>query len=256
MSVLFGIYALWYREIRVFFREPSRIAAAVISPVLWLLIIGGGFGSLVSFGNVSFLAFLYPGILVQLALSTAVFFGLYIVWDKKIDFLKEVLVSPLPRAAVFFGKVIGGSTDTMFQLAILLLLGCLLSSLGFMAVLPLSAPAIALLFAFLLVATAGFTGIGLVLGSRMDSPEGFQLIAGFLVTPLFFLSGALFPIDNLPGWLIPFVLANPATYAVDGLRGVLIGMHQFPAGLDFCVICLFSTVMILVGTYAFEKMRL
>ncbi|ABS54945.1 ABC-2 type transporter [Methanoregula boonei 6A8] len=256
MNDLLGIYALWYREYKVFLRERSRLVASVVNPVLWLLIIGGGFGSVVSFGNVSFLTFLFPGILVQLSLFSAIFFGVYIVWDKKIDFLKEVLVSPLSRTSIFIGKVLGGSTDTLIQLAILLVLGYIFSLTGIMETLPLSVNAIVLVLAFLFVITAGFASVGLILGSQMESPEGFQLISSFLVTPMFFLSGALFPIDNLPGWLMPFVLLNPATYAVDGIRGVLVGLHQFSIGFDFLVVCLFSGVMILAGTYAFEKMRL
>jgi len=256
MSDLVGIYALWYREIKVFVRERSRLAASVANPLLWLLIIGGGLGSVLSFGGTNYLSFLFPGILLQTALFSAVFFGVYIVWDKKIDFLKEVLVSPLSRSSVFLGKVLGGSTDTIIQIGILLIFGYFFSVRGILSGITFSPFTVAVTIAFLMVTTAGLASIGLILGSQMESPEGFQLVSSFLVTPMFFLSGALFPINNLPDWLTPFVLLNPATYAVDGIRGTLLGMHQFSIGLDFILVCIFSLVMIFAGVHAFKNMRL
>ena len=256
MSDLRGIYALWYREYKVFLREQSRIVASVVNPLLWLLIIGGGLGSVLSFGGVNYVSFLYPGVLVECALFSAVFFGVYIVWDKKIDFLKEVLVSPMSRTSIFIGKILGGSTDTLIQLAILLVIGWAFSVTGIIKDLIFTPLSVAIVVAFLLVTTAGLVSIGLIIGSQMESPEGFQLIGSFLIFPMFFLSGALFPIENLPGWLAPFVYVNPATYAVDGLRWALVGMHHFDPLVDFAVVTLFAAVMIGIGTYAFQKMRI
>lgn len=256
MSDLTGIYALWYREYKVFLHERSRIVASIVNPVLWLLIIGGGLGSVLEFGGVNYVSFLYPGILVQCALFSAVFFGVYIVWDKKVDFLKEVLVSPMSRTAIFVGKVIGGSTDTILQLAILLVIGWIFSLLGIIEGVSFTPFSVAAAILFLLVTTAGLTSIGLIIGSQMESPEGFQLIGSFLIFPMFFLSGALFPIENLPAYLAPFVYINPATYAVDGLRWALLGMNHFDPLLDLAVVTLFAAVLIAVGTYAFRHMRL
>jgi ABC-2 type transport system permease protein len=256
VSDLRGIYALWYREYKVFLREQSRIVASVVNPLLWLLIIGGGLGSVLSFGGVNYVSFLYPGVLVECALFSAVFFGVYIVWDKKIDFLKEVLVSPMSRTSIFIGKILGGSTDTLIQLAILLVIGWVFSFTGIIPDLTFTPLSVAIACAFLLVTTAGLVSIGLIIGSQMESPEGFQLIGSFLIFPMFFLSGALFPIENLPGWLAPFVYVNPATYAVDGLRWALVGMHHFDPLADFAVVTLFAAVMIGIGTYAFKKMRI
>jgi ABC-2 type transport system permease protein len=256
MSELAGIYALWYREIKVFQRERSRIVASIVNPVLWLLIIGGGLGSVVSFGNVNYLTFIYPGILVQTVLFSAVFFGVYIVWDKKIDFLKEVLVSPLSRRSIFVGKILGGSTDTLLQCAIMLVIGYAFESVGILTGISFTPVSVALAVLFLLLVTTGLVAIGLIIGSMMESPEGFQLISSFLIFPMFFLSGALFPIENLPGWLAPFVLVNPATYAVDGIRGAFLGIHRFSPVVDIFVLAGFSLVMILIGTYAFKIMKL
>ncbi len=179
MSDLKGIYALWYREFKVFQRERSRMVASIVNPVLWLLIIGGGLGSVLSFGGVDYLSFLYPGILVQSALFSAVFFGVYIVWDKKIDFLKEVLVSPMSRTSIFIGKILGGSTDTLLQSAILLVIGYAFTLTGVLAGITFSPFSVVISCVFLFVTTVGLVSIGLIIGSQMESPEGFQLISSF-----------------------------------------------------------------------------
>ncbi|MFH1237232.1 MAG: ABC transporter permease [Candidatus Aenigmatarchaeota archaeon] len=256
MSDLKGIYALWYRETKVFLRERSRIVASIVNPVLWLLIIGGGLGSAVSFGGVNYQAFIFPGVLMQSALFSSIFFGVYIVWDKKIDFLKEVLVAPLSRTSIFMGKVLGGSTDTLIQVAILLTIGFVFSISGIISGLQLNLFSILITLAFLIVATIGLVSIGLIIGSQMESPEGFQLIGSFVIFPMFFLSGALFPINNLPAWLSPFVFVNPATYAVDGIRGAILGISTMNIALDFLVVTAFSVAMILVGSQAFKRMKI
>ena len=256
MSEFKGIYALWYREIKVFLRERSRVILSIINPLLWLLIIGGGLGSAVSFAGFNYQTFIYPGILLQTALFSSIFFGVYIVWDKKIDFMKEVLVAPMRRTSLFVGKILGGSTDTLLQILILFLIGFIFINIGLMPGLHLNVISVIFSLLFLLVTTIGLVSIGLIIGSQMESPEGFQLIISFLIFPMFFLSGALFPISNLPAWLAPFIFVNPVTYAVDGLRGALLGFSQFNLILDLSVICLFSIVMILIGTYAFKKMKI
>lgn len=255
MSELTGIYALWYREWKVFTRETSRVISSVINPVLWLVIIGGGLGSVISFGGINYQTFLYPGILVQAAIFSSVFFGVYMVWDRKIDFFKEVLVAPISRTSMFFGKVLGGATDTLIQIVILFIIGAIFLYAGIMPQLQLNAVSIVLSFLILLVTTIALVSVGLIIGSQMESPEGFQLVISFLVFPMFFLSGALFPINNLPSWLAPFVFLDPVTYTVDGLRGVLVGASTMPYLLDFGVVVLFAIVFILLGAFAFSKMK-
>lgn len=256
MSELKGIYALWYRETKVFLRERSRVISSIINPLLWLLIIGGGLGSAVSFEGADVMSFIFPGVLIQTALFSSVFFGVYIVWDKKVDFMKEVLVAPMRRTSLFVGKILGGSTDTLLQILILFVIGIAFTVGGIMPGLHFTVFSVAVSLAFLLVATMGLVSIGLIIGSQMESPEGFQLIISFLIFPLFFLSGALFPITNLPAWLAPFIFVNPVTYAVDGIRGVLLGISQFSLLFDFTLVSLFALVMILIGTYAFKKMKI
>ena len=256
MGELKGIYALWYREIKVFSRERSRVISSIVNPLLWFFIIGGGLGASVSFGDINYQTFIYPGILIQTALFSSIFFGVYIVWDKKIDFMKEVLVAPMRRTSIFVGKVLGGSTDTLLQIIILLTIGIAFIVTGIMSDITFNVFTIFITIIFLLITTVGLVSIGLIIGSQMESPEGFQLIISFVVFPMFFLSGALFPINNLPSWLAPFILVNPVTYAVDGVRGVLVGISRFSLVYDFLLICIFSILMILIGTYAFKKMKI
>ncbi len=256
MSELKGIYAMWYREVKVFMRERSRVVSSIVNPILWFLIIGGGIGSVVSISGVNYQTFIFPGVLIQAILFSSIFFGVYIVWDKKIDFLKEVLVSPMSRTSIFIGKVIGGATDTLIQVIILLIFGFVFSAVGMMSGLQLTPTSLAITAAFLTVTIAGTVSIGLILGSQMESPEGFQLVGSFVIFPMFFLSGALFPTNNLPPWLAPFIFLDPITYAVDGLRAALIGTSTFPILYDFTIITAFSTTMIIIGAHAFRKMKI
>jgi len=169
--------------------------------------------------------------------------------------IKEVLVSPVSRTSIFIGKVLGGSTETAIQVAILLFIGFSLSTIGAMKELTLNPASVIISCAFLFMTTAGAVSIGLIIGSQMESPEGYELIISFVIFPLFFPSGALFPINNLPPWLAPFTLMDPATYTVDGLRGALLGTSTFPLILDFTAITLFTAATIVVGQYAFKKMK-
>ena len=248
MTELDGLYALWYREFKVFLREKSRIVSSLFTPLLWIVVFGGGLGSSVSLGGTNYQVFIFPGILTMTILFSSIFFGLYIVWDKKIDFFKEVLVAPLSRLTIFAGKTLGGCTDALIQGSLMLAFGVILG-------ISYSIQMVVQAIIFMLVLAAAVVSIGLIIGSFMESPEGFNLIISFLVFPLFFLSGALFPIDNLPSWLRAFTTLNPVTYAVDGMRGVMLGMSTFPVMMDFGVLLGFAVVMIVIGSIAFSRMK-
>ena len=248
MSQLEGIYALWLREFKVFTREKSRIVSSIFTPLLWIFVFGGGLGSAVDIGDVNYQVFVYPGILAMSVLFSSVFFGIYIVWDRKIDILKAVLVSPLSRRAIFIGKVLGGCTDSMIQAFIMLLI-----SFGIGIYLSPSAFMLAILILFLL--SLSLVSTGLIIGSLMESPEGFNMIISFIVFPLFFFSGALFPLDNLPLWLLFITYIDPVTYGVDGLRSVTIGVSRFPLYLDLAVLAGFAATMFTIGTRTFEQMK-
>ncbi|MBM5804598.1 MAG: hypothetical protein FJZ49_00765 [Candidatus Verstraetearchaeota archaeon] len=247
MSELTGLYALWYREVKVFLRERSRIISSVVNPLIWLVAFGGGLGSAISFGGTGYQTFIFPGVLMMTVLFTSIFFGLYIVWDKKLDFFKEVMVAPLSRTTLFVGKMLGGCTDALIQGSILLVLGIFFG-------IQYTVYAVVILVLFLLFVAIGITSIGLAIGSQMSSFEGFGLIQSFVVMPLFFLSGALYPLSGLPDWLMIVVRANPLTYIVDGMRGALLGIYNFPLVEDVVVSLAFVAVMVGVGTLAFKRM--
>jgi ABC-2 type transport system permease protein len=248
MTELDGLYALWYREFKVFLREKSRIISSLFTPILWIVVFGGGLGSSVSLEGTDYQAFIFPGILTMTVLFSSMFFGLYIVWDKRIDFFKEVLVAPLSRLTIFAGKALGGCTDALIQGGLMLTFGVVLG-------VRYSVHMVAFSLVFMLVLASAIVSIGLIIGSLLESFEGFNLITSFLIFPLFFLSGALFPIDNLPPWLHAFTIVNPVTYAVDGMRGVILGISIFPVMLDLAILLGFAAVMLIIGSIAFSKMK-
>jgi ABC-2 type transport system permease protein len=248
MGELEGFYALWYREIKVFTREKSRIVSSLFTPLLWIVVFGGGLGSAVSLGGVNYQVFIFPGIITMTILFSSVFFGLYIVWDKKIDFFKEVLVAPLSRTTIFAGKMVGGTIDALLQGAAMLLFGLLLG-INYTVLIVLAS------FGFMFVLASALVSLGLIIGSNMESVEGFQLIVSFLVFPMFFFSGALFPLKNLPPYLLILTYLDPVTYAVDGIRGLLLGSSQLPIALNFAILSIFAVAMIGIGTLSFKRLK-
>jgi ABC-2 type transport system permease protein len=248
MGELEGFYALWYREIKVFSREKSRIVSSLITPLLWIVVFGGGLGSAVSLGGVNYQVFIFPGILTMSILFSSVFFGLYIVWDKKIDFFKEVLVAPLSRTTIFAGKMVGGSTDALIQ-------GCAMLAFGLVLGISYTFLVVVFSFVFMFILASALVSLGLIIGSNMESVEGFQLIVSFLVFPMFFFSGALFPLKNLPQYLLIFTILDPVTYAVDGLRGLILGSSQLPIALNLLILTGFAAAMIGIGTWSFKRLK-
>jgi len=248
MIELKPIYGIWLREIKVYIREKERVTSSFVSPILWLFIFGSGLGASVSLHGVSYQVFIFPGILVMSLLFTSIFYGVYIIWDRKLDFLKDVLVAPISRTSLFIGKMLGGCTDVMIQTIILLFLGLFV---GINITVPI------FLYTLLVMLFISFTmvGFGLVLGSNLKTPEAFQLVANFVVWPIFLLSGALFPISNLPSWLSAFTLLNPLSYGVDAARGAILNVQTFPAYVDFAVLIGFSLFMMLIGTISFGRMQ-
>jgi len=243
-----GIYAIWWREMTVFMRETPRVVSAIVSPVIWLFIFGAGLGASVEIQGLDYQRFIFAGVLTQTFLFTSIFYGAYLVWDKRIDLLKSILVSPLSRATIFFGKVLGGVTISLFESLIVLFFGIFIgiqyTPMSFLTTV-----------AVVIIASAIFTSIGLTIGSMMESPEGFQLLSSFLLFPLFFLSGALFPLDNLPGWLSTVTSINPVTYVVDMLRGTLVGTYHFDPSYNLILLGVFLIITSAVGVMAFTRMK-
>src|SRR5574340_1510516 len=244
------LYALWLREFKVFLREKSRLVASTFTPLLWLFVIGSGFGSSTSVAvhSIDYQKFIFPGIICMSVVFSSVFFGSYIIWDRKFDFLKSVMVAPVSRSTIFTGKALGGMTNSLIQITILLVVGFIIgvhfTPLGIVETI-----VVILLLSFAL------TSLGLAIGSYMTSLEGFQMIVSFVVFPLFFLSGALFPLDKLPTWLSILTTIDPATYSVDALRNIILGIGSKSLGLDMSILILFTIGLGLVGTLSFRRMK-
>jgi ABC-2 type transport system permease protein len=197
---------------------------------------------------VNYRTYIYPGILIMSVLFSSLFYGVYVIWDRKLDFLKEVLVAPLSRVSIFIGKVLGGCTTVMVQTTALLLIGYLIN-------LYLPPDVFLKVFLLLFLLSIALVSLGLSIGANMKSPEGFMLVANFVIWPMFFFSGALFPLSNLPAWLSGVTSVNPVTYGVDLVRGAVIGIQHFPAFVDLGVILLFSLLAIAAGTWSFRRMH-
>src|ERR687889_1328829 len=247
-DILSQVYAIWLREFKVFLRERSRLVASTFTPLLWLFVIGSGFGSTTAYTDLDYQTFIFPGIVCMSVIFSSVFYGSYIIWDRKFDFLKSVMVAPVNRGIVFTGKTFGGMSNSLVQAFILLIVGALIG-IQFTAISLLQTIAVVLLMSF------GLTSLGLALGSYMYSLEGFQMIVSFVVFPLFFLSGALFPLDNLPEWLSVLTAADPATYGVDALRNLMLGSGSYEVELDFAILLGYTAGLGAFGVYSFGKMK-
>jgi ABC-2 type transport system permease protein len=243
-----AIYAIWLREARVYLREKERVVASLVSPLLWLFVFGIGIGASITGITGNYQQFVYPGILVMTILFTSFFYGLYIVWDKKLDFLKEVLVAPASRSSIFVGKALGGVTDAMVQAAVLLVVGTIF-------IVPLSLTSLLYLIPVLLLTSFSTAGLGLFIGADMSSQEGFTLMSNFVMWPMFFFSGALFPLQNLPGVLKAVSLIDPITYAVDAIRVILLGNGAFSLQYDVGVLVIFAIITSILGVIAFGRLQ-
>jgi len=244
------IYAIWLREFKVFLREKSRLVASTFTPILWLFVIGSGLGSTspATTQGVDYQQFIFPGIVSMSIIFTSVFFGSYIIWDRKFDFLKSVMVAPVSRGSVFIGKTLGGMTNSLIQAAILLVIGVAIG-ISFTLLSLVQIVAIILLLSF------GLTSLGLALGSYMYSLEGFQMIVSFVVFPIFFLSGALYPLDNLPSWLSMLTAIDPATYAVDAMRNAMLGIGSHSFAIDLAALTGYTFVLGFFGIFSFGRMK-
>jgi ABC-2 type transport system permease protein len=246
-----AIYILWLRQLKRYFRSKSRMIGSLAQPLLFLLALGFGLGPVYAkAGGGNYFDFIAPGVIGMTILFTATFSGIEVIWDRQFGFLKETLVAPVSRAKIMVGRTLGGATVSVFQGLLVMLISMLF---GFQVHNLLMIP-VALVFMFLVGIL--FTAAGTAIASLMEDMQGFQLIINFFIMPLFFLSGALFPIENLPGPIEFIVKLNPLTYGIDGLRGALIGASQFGLLFDFGVLAICSIAVLWVGAYLFSKIQL
>jgi len=253
-----GIYTIWLREVRKFWRDKPRIIGATVQPALFLFLLGTGIGQGIprafdiepsgrqfAPGVPDYLTYIYPGIVAMTLLFTSIFSAISIIWDREIGFLKEVMVAPISRAAVAIGKTLGGSTVAMLQ-------GCLMLLLAPFVHVHLSMAHVLILVPLLLYLSFSLTAMGIAVAARMRSMQGFTVIMNFLAFPMFFLSGAMFPIEGLPAWMSLLVTVNPLTYGVDALRSVIVGFHVYDVARDLLVMGLFGLAMLVFAVLGFE----
>lgn len=218
---------VWQRELIRFVRARARIVSGLLQPLLFLFVLGGGLAPLVgATDGFDFRQFVFPGVIAMSVLTTAIFSAVSIVWDREFGFLREMLVAPVSRTALVVGKALGGATVATLQGALMLFLA---PAIGVRLTLPaiLGVLGAAVLMAFSL------TSLGIVVATRIQRMESFQIVMQVLLMPMLFLSGALFPLANLPGWLTVLTRLNPVTYAVDPLRRAVLSVQDLsPAVIE------------------------
>jgi len=254
-----AVFTIWYRDVLRFLRDRARIVASLGQPLLFLFVFGTGLSPAMSGlagGQLDFTPFLFPGIIAMAVLFTGIFSAVSIVWDREFGFLKEVMVAPVSRAAVALGKVAGGSTVAMFQGMIIVLLAPLIG-------IRLTAEQLVVLVALMLLTAAAMTSLGVLVAARMRTMEGFHMIINFLLMPMFFLSGAFFPLRGVPLWMEWLGKMDPMTYGVDPIRqvvlqgsvpaAVLTMIRLHPIATDVTILVAFWLVMLVPAVWAFSR---
>jgi len=245
------VYYLWLREVKRYLRSRPQIIGSIAQPLLYLLVLGFGLGPVFAqSGQGSYLQFIAPGVVGMAILFTSIFSGIGLLWDRQFGFLKETLVAPVPRLQIMLGRTLGGATIASIQ-GTLILIVCMIA--GFR---PHSIAAIPVALMFMLLVGLVFAGLGTAIGSTLKDMQGFQLIMNFLVMPIFFLSGALFPLNNLPTALTLATRVDPLSYGIDGLRGALIGASQFSPEASLGVLAGSALLFVALGGYSFSKIQL
>lgn len=245
------IYILWLRQLKRYWRSKARIIGSIGQPLLFLVALGFGMGPIFErAGGGNYIDFLVPGVISQAILFMAIFSGVELIWDRQFGFLKETLVAPVSRLEIMLGKTLGGATIATLQGIIVLLLTLVVGfRLESLVMLPV---AIAMMFLIAIL----YTAVGMTIASFLEDFHGFQLIMNFLVMPSFFLSGALFPIKNVPGLFEQIARVNPLTYGVDGLRQSLTHYIHLGIGTDVFVLASLAAIFLVIGSYLFSKIQI
>lgn len=242
-----AILMLCERDISRFWRERAQLYGSLARTVVWLFVLGAGLrGSITVPGNVSYLAYVFPGMLAMAIIFTSLQSAVGVIFDREFGFLKEILVAPVPRPSIVIGKALAGATIATIQGAIIFLFAplagvhpsplALIASVGVM-----------------LLTGFGLTAVGLLFAARMTSFEGFGTINNFIVLPLYFASGAQFPLDRAPSWMQILARFNPLAYAVDLLRWLLVGLWSFDPRFDLLVLVTFAAIALGGATVAFTR---
>ena len=250
------IYTMWLREMKRFLRVKARVVGSLLMPLFFLAFLGLPMSlmparEIPGLAGIGYLDFLAPGIVGMTLLFAGTMSGASVIWDKEFGFLKEVLVAPVNRFSVILGRSLGGMTTAIIQALVIVgisvAMGVTLSGVaGFF-----------LALVIMILTCAAFTGFGLIIATKLGNLEGFMAIMNLIIFPIFFLSGALFPMQSMPSWLRYIMYIDPLTYGVDGLRNTLIGSEvaAFPLWLDFTVLLILCLALATLGSYFFSKME-
>jgi len=247
-----AIYVMWLRQMKRFVRSKSRLVATFIQPLFFLAILGTGLrGAVISGMDSDYMTFIAPGIVAMSILFSSMFTGVAVLWDKQFGFLQEVLVAPISRFSIIFGRTLGGATTALIQGFIILAIAV---GLG---VRPDSILGMLLTIVFMIVIAFTAVGFGLAVASKMSDFQGFQIIMNLIILPLFFLSTAFFPIatnENIPQVIVYLSFVNPLFFMVDGIRGSLTGVNNYlPPLIDLAIVFVICIFMMSIGSYLFGK---
>ena len=265
MIQLGGLYGLWLREVKRSFRDRGQLIGGISRPILWVVILGIGLNPYFRgevFGKVNFvvpftyLQFIFPAVIALNILFTSVQSAISVIWDREFGFLREVLVSPLSRGTILLGKVLGGATVAVMHGCLVLLLAKFVDvNLTWMKV--LEALGLMAMLAFAL------TSLGVVIANHIRSFQGFGIFSNAVILPLYFTSSSVFPLDPAlsqaqtrivyPEWLVIMVEWNPLTYAIDSLRGALIGYNQFDPHLGILIMGISGVVLFALALFEFRR---
>ncbi len=246
-----AIYTIWLRNVKKYLRSKSRIIGSLAQPLFFLVILGFGLKSVTIPGvQTNYVDFVFPGIIAMTVLFTSIFSGIQVIWDKQFGFLKETLVAPVSRTSIMIGQTLGGATTALIQGALILILSLLITGVhtNFLGIL--------IALGFMILIGLSLTSIGIIIASRMEDMQGFQLIMNFLIMPLFLLSGALFPLSTAPKALQILTYFDPVTYGVEGIRYGLLGTSQINPLICLLVLIVFTIVITIIGGISFRKMKI
>lgn len=245
------IYILWLRQLKRYIRSRSRIVGSLAQPLLFLLSFGYGFGPVFQkAGQGNYIEFLAPGIIGMSIIFTSIFSGMEIIWDRQFGFLKETLVAPVSRFNIMIGRTLGGATVSLIQGIVVFLISFVA---GFR---PINWTLVPLAILVMFLVALLFTALGTMVASLLEDMQGFQLIINFMVMPLFFLSGSIFPLQGLPSSLLNIARLDPLSYGIDAFRSLLIGVSHFGLSLDIAVLTVFTFIFLLLGSYFFSRIQI
>ena len=247
MNELESAWALTWRDLVRFVRDRGQVMGAFARPLLWLIFMGKGLSTSVRLtGGVDYQHFVFAGAIAMAVLFGGMFQGVTIIWDREFGFLKEVLVAPISRVTIVLGKTLSGTVVTIVQ-------GCLTLGFAPLVGLHLGFGTFFALFGVIVILSLAMSAMGVVLATRMQSFEGFGVISNFVIMPLYFLSGGVFPVERLPGWMAVLVRLNPVTYGVDLMRHALAQPSVFGAELDLLVLLGFAGTMVALARTWFRR---